>query len=272
VKGEALAYELESAAAEVHAVEDVLDQVGRGRSGDWDESVKAVAAAVERARVALEEARALMVRASPLGAAVLDQVSVRRSELDALVALTLGDRAADRDGAVARVVRRLTARPFGEAAGLLAERAAGWAASVGKRVALEVRGGEQPVPADVAARLPGLLAQLVRNAVVHGIELPEVRRALGKDPAGTIVASCASDGEIVVADDGAGLADDDEPRSRPADLLAGRGIGLRAVRSLAMEVGRMLIVESDPGRGARFRLVPTARSLPPPAEGPEERA
>ncbi len=259
VKGEALAFELESVAAEVHAIEDVLEQVRVAPSPLelTEAQAAAFAAAVERAERALRDARDLMIAASPIGAAVLDQVTVRRSELDALVALTT------EGSAIASVVRRLTARPFGESAGLLAERAEGWAASVGKQVRLVIEGGERPIPGDLAARLPGLLAQLVRNAVVHGIEAPEARRAAGKPAEGSIVVSCDAAGVVSVADDGAGVLDA-EPTARPADLLAGRGIGLRAVRSLAMEVGRSLEVVAEPTRGSRFRLVPQHPSIPPP--------
>ncbi|MBL8716447.1 MAG: HAMP domain-containing protein [Myxococcales bacterium] len=262
VKGEAMAFELEGVAAEVHAIEDVLEQVRVAPSPLELTAAQAAAfaGALDRAENALRDARELMIAASPIGAAILDQVTVRRSELDALVGLTT-------DGsAIASVVRRLTARPFGESAGLLAERAESWAASVGKQVRLTIEGGERPIAGDLAARLPGLLAQLVRNAIVHGIEAPDARRAAGKAPEGTIVVSCDEAGVVAVVDDGAGVLDA-EPSARPADLLAGRGIGLRAVRSMAMEVGRSLEVDAEPTRGSRFRLVPISPSIAPPAPG-----
>ncbi len=90
VKGEAMAFELEGVAAEVHAIEDVLEQVRVAPSPLELTAAQAAAfaGALERAENALRDARELMITASPIGAAILDQVTVRRSELDALVALT----------------------------------------------------------------------------------------------------------------------------------------------------------------------------------------
>src|SRR5208283_3395910 len=103
--------------------------------------------------------------------------------------------------------------------------------------------------------LPGVLTHLVRNAVAHGIEAPEEREASGKPRVGTVrILGGSGDVAVVVEDDGRGVDEDlvlaraesmhirrgdskdliFEPglstRAR-VDAMAGRGVGLDAVRS-----------------------------------------
>lgn len=109
------------------------------------------------------------------------------------------------------------------------------------------------------------LEHLVRNAVAHGIELPEQRRELGKPAAGEIVLSSAqSDAGVTigVADDGAGIApallgrifEAGFSTVQEANQVAGMGIGLDAVRAVVEELGGRVSVQSQPGQGARFSI------------------
>ena len=77
-----------------------------------------------------------------------------------------------------------------------------------KQVRWEVSGEDVEVDTTVAELLRDPLTHLVRNAVDHGLETPERRRARGKEPAGTLsVRAFHEAGTLViqVADDGAGL-------------------------------------------------------------------
>ncbi|MBI5937967.1 MAG: Hpt domain-containing protein [Betaproteobacteria bacterium] len=118
-------------------------------------------------------------------------------------------------------------------------------------------------------RLLGALApaleHLVRNAVAHGIELPERRRASGKPAAGEIeLASVRTvDGVTIhVADDGAGIDpalierifEPGFSTVQEANHVAGMGIGLDAVRAVVEELGGRVSVQSQPGQGARFSV------------------
>ena len=156
--------------------------------------------------------------------------------------------------------------------------------SLGKRVSLELEGVSLELDRSILDRLADPLLHLVRNALAHGIEPPAERRRLGKPEAGSIRIEAKRDRdaiEIAVLDDGRGV-DVDAVRSRavaagiiPADLaddlppddiarlvfhpglstaetvseLAGRGVGLDAVRSAVESLGGQVDLVSEPGRG-----------------------
>lgn len=127
------------------------------------------------------------------------------------------------------------------------------------------------------------LSHVLRNAVSHGLEGEAERAALGKRPAGRIVLDArVQDGEylVSVSDDGHGIdweALRDRaiasglPAASDADLeaalfadgvstadrlddLAGRGLGLAAVREATVALGGRITVRSMPGLGTRFRF------------------
>jgi chemosensory pili system protein ChpA (sensor histidine kinase/response regulator) len=139
----------------------------------------------------------------------------------------------------------------------------------------------------VLERMMPPFEHMLRNAVVHGIELPDVRRAAGKDEAGHIHLNLRREGaEVIVevTDDGAGmnlrairtkglelglirpdqeLSDEDvmqlvlEPGFSTAGTLtqqAGRGVGMDVVAVEIKKLGGALHMESTPGRGSRFTI------------------
>ncbi|WP_394822736.1 chemotaxis protein CheA [Pendulispora albinea] len=78
----------------------------------------------------------------------------------------------------------------------------------GKRARLLFDGGDVDVDMAVLAELRDPLMHMIRNAIDHGIERPEVRAARGKDPCGTISLSARREGQsfaIAISDDGHGL-------------------------------------------------------------------
>src|SRR4029453_3147585 len=81
----------------------------------------------------------------------------------------------------------------------------------GKRVKLELRGQSTEIDKYLIERMMDPVLPLVRNAVSHGIEPPDVRIAHGKSPEGTITLSAAAVGDMVtleVADVGTGVDQD----------------------------------------------------------------
>jgi len=163
------------------------------------------------------------------------------------------------------------------------------ARAAGKSVRLVTLGGETEFDKSVADQIGDALVHLLRNAVAHGIEPREARRARGKPEEGQITVSARHEQQTVVievADDGAGidpallrrrlvdsgrwsaaqagLADDGEVlralldarlSSRDeVDELAGRGIGLDAVRVTVAQLGGELAVSSSPGAGTSFAM------------------
>jgi signal transduction histidine kinase/HPt (histidine-containing phosphotransfer) domain-containing protein len=115
-----------------------------------------------------------------------------------------------------------------------------------------------------------ILAQLLRNAVVHGIEAPDARRAAGKPEAGQLwVTLGRGDGqlELLVRDDGVGFAAGSAgliehagfaavgSRLAQADLDGGRGVGLAAVEELVQGLSGTLGLRYEAGAFCELRVV-----------------
>lgn len=244
----------------------------------------------------LTRARAQFVEASPIGAGALDQVALRRSRLALLdeAIARLAQRTHSREvDAVRRRFDELSARPFGEIAAGLRDRAPVWGAQLGKLLGVEIDGRETAIPSALLDALGGALAHLVRNCVAHGLEQPEERRAQGKPERG-LIRVWAEDRidalRVGVEDDGAGVdwaALEQRARARGlafaareellfasglstaerVDALAGRGVGLDAVRRELSDLGARIEVSSEARLGTRFvfhfqKLAADRESLP----------
>jgi chemosensory pili system protein ChpA (sensor histidine kinase/response regulator) len=157
----------------------------------------------------------------------------------------------------------------------------------GKRAELVVQGASAELDRQMLERMVAPLEHMLRNAVVHGIEAPERRAALGKPDVGRISVSLTRDGAevvIVVTDDGGGinvklirekavalgltdryskLTDEEamqlilEPGFSTAGRVtqsAGRGVGMDVVATEVKKLGGGLFIESTPGKGSRFTI------------------
>jgi chemotaxis protein histidine kinase CheA len=284
MKGESRAFDLTELEAALEALEDVLAAIRKNAPALEDrdlveDAAAAIRAGLFRAETAIDRARQDFVAVSPIGAAALEQATVQRSDLESVLTLARG-----RGDALGLAVEKLGARPFGEALATIAERVPEWAAREGKRVELVVEGREVRVPRALAELLPSVMTHLVRNAIAHGIEDPAARVEQGKPAVGTIWASIHTNGgaspEVEVEDDGGGIAleavrtrasalglDPDLPAAdlifakglstrATSDGLAGRGVGLDAVRAYAHEAGYEVDVVSEPGKGTKFLVRP----------------
>ncbi|HEV7431702.1 MAG TPA: response regulator, partial [Steroidobacteraceae bacterium] len=161
------------------------------------------------------------------------------------------------------------------------------AADTDKRAELVIEGAAGELDRQVLERMLPPFEHLLRNAVVHGIESPEERRARGKASTGRIHLHLQREGaEVIVevSDDGAGmnlsairdkglalglispdqtLTDDDvmqlvlEPGFSTAGALtqqAGRGVGMDVVATEIKKLGGALHMDSKPGQGTRFTI------------------
>jgi two-component system chemotaxis sensor kinase CheA len=157
----------------------------------------------------------------------------------------------------------------------------------GRLVELDIDGQETEIDKYLVERMMDPVLHLVRNAVSHGIEPSDERRALGKQPAGRLTLRAAGVGDLVsieIADDGrgvdveavrrqaraAGMAVGDGPLQgrelldilcspgfstrSTADRAAGRGVGMAVVRSAVLELGGALTLDTAPGQGTRFLI------------------
>jgi two-component system chemotaxis sensor kinase CheA len=158
-----------------------------------------------------------------------------------------------------------------------------------KEVELKMEGTETELDRKVLEEIKDPLIHLLRNAVDHGIEVPDERVAAGKPRQGTITAKAFQKGNgivIEVADDGGGInrikvkqsalkagiisADDVETMSDDEAVrlifapglstcaiitdISGRGVGMDVVRKNVESLQGQVEVESTPGQGTTITL------------------
>lgn len=180
-------------------------------------------------------------------------------------------------------------RPFGDVVHGLPRLVRDLSRALGKEVALEISGEATQVDRDILGKLEAPLGHLLRNALDHGIESPDERRAAGKPPEGTLLVEAhhsAGHLQILISDDGRGVdlkrlrtrvvernlinADAAQALTEPELLeflflpgfslkdditdISGRGVGLDAVQDMVKQVRGTVRVTSVPGRGTSFHL------------------
>jgi two-component system chemotaxis sensor kinase CheA len=176
-----------------------------------------------------------------------------------------------------------------------------------KKVQLITRGETTESDKAIVDRLYEPLLHIVRNALDHGIEAPDARRAAGKPETGsiTIAASQAGDRVVIeIADDGRGidpsavrrnaeerglmpretlLALSDEQvlglifasgvsTAGAITVISGRGVGMDVVRQTVEQIGGKVTLTSSRGTGTSVRLdlpvsIATARIMVVEAAG-----
>jgi two-component system chemotaxis sensor kinase CheA len=150
------------------------------------------------------------------------------------------------------------------------------AAAEGKEVDLEISGAETQLDRVLLDGMSEAINHLLRNAVAHGIELPDVRERAGKPRRGAIELHAEPRGgqvAIEVRDDGGGVAAgalaEGVRRGSLVDVLAeagfstaedvseiaGRGVGLDAVKRQVESVGGSLAIDTEPGKGTSTTLL-----------------
>jgi two-component system, chemotaxis family, sensor kinase CheA len=158
-----------------------------------------------------------------------------------------------------------------------------------KEIDFVMEGREIELDRTILDEISDPLIHMLRNAVDHGIAVPDTRRSQGKPARGTVKLSAYRDRNYVVievADDGEGIradqifdlamrkglvSEDERRQLTPDDLLrilcmpgfstspevsgiSGRGVGMDAVKAKAESLGGFLVLDSDPGRGTRVIL------------------
>ncbi len=222
---------------------------------------------------------------------LFQQVTEAQHYLNArLLELDLYDRrAANLSHRLYLEVLRTRMRPFGDGVHRFPRMVRDLARALGKQVQLEIIGESTPVDRENLGRLEAPLAHLLRNAVDHGCEFPDGRRAAGKPPEAVIRLEARHSAgmlQVIVSDDGAGLDIErvrrviaDRKLTTPAvaekmndgELLqflflpgftmkdtvteiSGRGVGLDIVQNMAKSVRGSVRVTTQPGHGMRFQL------------------
>ncbi|WKE66758.1 chemotaxis protein CheA [Gallaecimonas kandeliae] len=173
------------------------------------------------------------------------------------------------------------------------------ARSLKKDINLELVGEETDLDKNLVEALADPLVHLVRNAVDHGIEMPDARASSGKPRNGTIVLSASQEGDHIllsITDDGAGMDPeklkaiaiergvlDQDAAARMSDEeaynlifapgfstkkeisdISGRGVGMDVVKTKISQLNGSIHIDSAKGEGTRLTIkVPLTLAILP---------
>jgi two-component system chemotaxis sensor kinase CheA len=173
------------------------------------------------------------------------------------------------------------------------------ARSLKKEINLELRGEETDLDKNLVEALADPLVHLVRNAVDHGVEMPDKREAAGKTRVGAVVLAAEQEGDHIllsIEDDGGGMdanvlrgkavekgmmdqdaADrltDDEcynlifapgfSTKEEISDVSGRGVGMDVVKTKITQLNGTLNIDSHLGKGTRIEIkVPLTLAIMP---------
>ncbi|HEL3158777.1 TPA: chemotaxis protein CheA [Stenotrophomonas maltophilia] len=302
--------------------EALLDQLHGGAAPGAKPAAAVAPTPVAAPRPAAAPAPAAKPAAKPLAEAE-HTVRVDTKRLDAIVNLIgelvlsrnrlktlrarLRDEELDRavstlDIATARLqsaVMRTRMQPVGKVFSRFPKVARDVARSLKKEVDLELIGAETELDRNLVEALADPLVHLVRNAIDHGVEMPDLREAQGKPRMGHVRLSAQQEGDYVsieVQDDGAGI-DPEKLRAKAREKglidpeaaarlsseeclhlvflpgfstkqqvtdISGRGVGMDVVQSRIRELSGQIQIQSELGRGSRFMIrVPLTLAILP---------
>ena len=156
-----------------------------------------------------------------------------------------------------------------------------------KEVRLIIKGEETELDKTLIEEINDPLVHLIRNSVDHGVETPEVRKEIGKDPTGTILLSAEHEGNniiITIEDDGKGIDHEmlkekavskglmTEEKARELSKqdayniiflpgfstaqkvtnVSGRGVGMDVVKTNVTKLRGIINIESEVGKGTKI--------------------
>jgi two-component system chemotaxis sensor kinase CheA len=173
------------------------------------------------------------------------------------------------------------------------------ARTLNKEINLELRGEDTDLDKNLVEALADPLVHLVRNAVDHGVEMPDIREAAGKPRLGQVVLGAAQEGDhilLTISDDGAGMDAeilrqkavekgmmDEESASRLTDSeayalifapgfsmkqeisdISGRGVGMDVVKTSISKLNGVIDIDSNVGTGTTLTIkVPLTLAIMP---------
>ncbi len=163
------------------------------------------------------------------------------------------------------------------------------ARSLNKEIELELAGQDEDLDKNLVEALADPMVHLVRNAIDHGVEAPDIREKRGKPRAGKLRLAAQQEGDSIlihIEDDGAGM-DAEVLREKAIDKgliskeaaihmsdedayqlifmagfstktevseVSGRGVGMDVVKSRINELNGQIHISSELGHGSRFTL------------------
>ncbi|MBM6618424.1 chemotaxis protein CheA [Bacillus suaedaesalsae] len=163
------------------------------------------------------------------------------------------------------------------------------ARDLGKKINLSIVGAETELDRTVVDEIGDPLVHLIRNALDHGVEMPEVRKKNGKDEEGTVILRAYHSGNhvfIEIQDDGGGISKErvlskaiskgvvtEQQAATLSDKqvfelimssgfstaetisdISGRGVGLDVVKNTIESLGGSITIDSVEGKGTTFSI------------------
>lgn len=173
------------------------------------------------------------------------------------------------------------------------------ARSLKKDITLELEGEDTDLDKNLVEALADPLVHLVRNSVDHGIEMPDIREAAGKDRTGRVKLAAEQAGDhilLTIEDDGAGMDPeklkgiaikrgilDSDAAARMSDTeafnlifapgfstkekisdISGRGVGMDVVKTKISQLNGSVHISSELGKGTLLEIkVPLTLAILP---------
>ena len=190
-------------------------------------------------------------------------------------------------------------QPIGNVWGKFPRTVRDLALNCGKQVHLEMEGQQTDLDRTIIEAIKDPLTHLIRNAIDHGIESPEIRCQAGKDAEGRLNLRAFQEGgkiNIEISDDGAGL-NVERPRQKGIERglitaqqskrmsereifnlifapgfstaekvtnVSGRGVGMDVVKTNGEKISGAIDLESVPGKGTTVRVkIPLTLAIVP---------
>ncbi len=187
-------------------------------------------------------------------------------------------------------MKKTSLLPFSTLFSILPRMVRGISRDLGKEVDLELSGGDIEIDKRILEGLKDPLIHLIRNAVDHGIEMPDTRKLKQKSPWGkiriTVSQPESNKVEITLSDDGNGinvktirkkaiksglisdaqaaeLTDDDTiplifqsgiSTSPLITEISGRGLGMAIVQEHIENLSGLIFISTEPGNGTTFKI------------------
>lgn len=264
LKGNAAFFGLERLSAHCHVIESAIAEDGTLPTAEqidllgalWQEFAQTIAPLVSRRR---------------------DRIEIQRSDIQELAT---GLAAGHPRAQLVRAIRSWEKEPTEQRLARVAEQTRNVAERLGKAIDVQIEANGVRLDPEQMAPFWSALVHVVRNAVDHGVESPEVRTASGKEANGRVVLRTSlSPSEVVVdvEDDGQGIdfrklslraqelglpyegeqvqellfADGLSTKEEVTDI-SGRGVGLGAARAACEALGGRVDVKTELGKGTKF--------------------
>ena len=288
IKGGMASYSFSEVAQKAHEIENILDQFREEAEQLGDEIIGQVSRETEALKRLLKQTLETLSQIVPkelIKAAQHSYFRISESKINSLETVLHNEILSDET--IRNAVTDLRKQPLRNVMKKFATDAQALAATLGKKVNVQLSGEETEIIHLSYKALFASLIHLIRNCVDHGLELPAERLALGKQEVGNleITMEAAEKGfKILIADDGAGidaemikakalakrLITEEQAQTMTQDELAklifqpgfttnetitdlsGRGVGMDAVSDEVDKLNGKIELRSTKDQGTQF--------------------